>query len=93
LTTPRTREQLEQAVAETEAWLDSLELDDTPLHDSSDFRRISEAMSAELAAEKELHDAVAAARTAGRSWAEVGLVLGVTRQTAQQRFGRPVPAG
>jgi len=46
-----------------------------------------------VADDEMLHEAVAVARAGGRSWAEVGLVLGVTRQTAQQRFGRPVAAG
>lgn len=30
------------------------------------------------------------AREAGRTWAEIGQVLGITRQAAFQRFGRPV---
>src|SRR3954470_7759655 len=32
---------------------------------------------------------VAAARTAGRSWTEIGAVLGVTKQAAQQRYVAP----
>jgi hypothetical protein len=39
-------------------------------------------------AESELRDTVAAARANGRSWAEIGLVLGVGKHGAQQRFGR-----
>lgn len=34
-----------------------------------------------------LRDAVVSARAAGATWAEVGGVLGMTRQAAQQRFG------
>lgn len=34
--------------------------------------------------------AVERAREAGSTWAEVGQVLGITRQAAFQRFGRPV---
>ena len=34
--------------------------------------------------------AVIDARAAGMSWTEVGEVLGVTRQAAQQRFGQSV---
>jgi hypothetical protein len=34
---------------------------------------------------------VAAAREAGRSWSEIGGVLGVTKQAAQQRFVAPDP--
>jgi hypothetical protein len=41
-------------------------------------------------AESRLRDAVDAARDAGHTWAEIGEVLGITRQAAFQRFGRPV---
>ena len=41
-------------------------------------------------AETGLRDAVDAARDAGRTWTEIGDVLGTTRQAAFQRFGRPV---
>lgn len=34
-----------------------------------------------------LHDAVTAARREGRSWAEIGQLLGMTRQAAFKRFG------
>jgi hypothetical protein len=37
-----------------------------------------------------LQSAVDRARTDGRSWWEIGAVLGTTRQAAFQRFGRPV---
>jgi hypothetical protein len=37
-----------------------------------------------------LRQAVDLARTAGRTWQELGDVLGVTRQAAFQRFGHPV---
>lgn len=37
-----------------------------------------------------LHDAVHAARGQGRSWAEIGELLGMTRQAAFKRFARPV---
>ena len=41
-------------------------------------------------AQARLHRAVEAARAAGRTWHEIGTVLGTTRQAAFQRFGRPV---
>jgi len=46
----------------------------------------------ELAAASDtaLQQAVDRARSAGRSWREVGDVLGTSRQAAFQRFGRPV---
>lgn len=39
-----------------------------------------------------LQQAVGAARSSGHSWAAVGAELGLTRQAAQQRFGRVEPA-
>lgn len=41
-----------------------------------------------------LHDAVSSARAAGQSWEAIGSALGMSRQAAQQRFGRapqPIP--
>ncbi len=38
-------------------------------------------------AEAMVEGAVEAARTTGTSWREIGDVLGVTKQAAQQRFG------
>lgn len=51
---------------------------------------VAEALLAVRAAEARLRQAVEAARDSGRTWAEVGEVLGTTRQAAFQRFGRPV---
>jgi hypothetical protein len=41
-------------------------------------------------AEYRLRDNVDVARAAGHTWAEIGDVLGTTRQAAFQRFGRPI---
>lgn len=48
---------------------------------------VARAADAHAATRDLLHQAVAAARADGRSWAAVGAVLGLTRQAAQQRFG------
>jgi hypothetical protein len=42
------------------------------------------------AADRALRDAVDGARAAGASWADIGEVLGSSRQAAFQRFGRPL---
>lgn len=55
--------------------------------DAASFRRIIAARQNLSAAERELRDAVDAAREAGDSWTVIGAALDITRQAAQQRFG------
>lgn len=71
-----------------ETGLDTLDPSTTIARDASNFRRIIAARKALKAAESDLHEAVAAARTAGDSWAVIGAALDTTRQAAYQRFGR-----
>ena len=49
--------------------------------------RIIEAADRQLAAAAALNRTVREARRAGLSWTEVGAVLGISKQAAQQRFG------
>lgn len=86
---PRTREELERAAAEAEFWLDSLDPAAMPAEDPSDLRRIGLALRGLADEQREVDEAVAAARVNGRSWAEIGLVLGISRQSARERFGQP----
>lgn len=59
-------------------------------------RRVAQGDEVELSALADLKDevdgvigqAVAAWRTQGRSWATIGEALGVSKQAAQQRYGR-----
>lgn len=88
---PRTREELERAADQAEAWLDSLDPAATPAEDPADLRRIGLALRALAEDQQELDRAVTAARTNGRSWAEIGLVLGITRQSARERYGQRAP--
>lgn len=91
---PRTREQLEQASADAEAWLDSIDPETTPLEDTSDLRAVAEAQDAVAAALRHLETTVVAARVGGRSWGAIGLALGMSRQAAQERFNKaPKVAG
>ncbi len=88
---PRSRAQLEQAAAEAEAWLDQLNPTDTTLivNDPKELRDIAHALTGAVAAEQTLAAAVAAARTAGRSWPEIARILGMSRQAAQKRYDQP----
>ncbi len=50
------------------------------------------AVLARAEAERQLMEAVRAARADGASWAEIGVLLGTSAQAAQQRYGKHVPA-
>lgn len=67
--------------------LDEIDVALHPARDAAHFRRILAARENLAAAEKELRDAVDAARKAGDSWTIIGAALDTTRQAAQQRFG------
>lgn len=59
-------------------------------HATSDLALVAMAASLHAAAGQTLRHAVDRARTAGRTWQEIGDILGVTRQAAFQRFGHPI---
>jgi hypothetical protein len=90
VTNRRTQEEAEAARAE--ARLDALDPEVTPAEDPVDLRRIGLAVRGIDAAKAELDAAVAAARAAGRSWTEIGTVLGVSRQAARERFSERASA-
>lgn len=60
------------------------------LQDASHFRRIIAARKVLEAAQQELREAVAAARSAGDSWSIVGAAMGTTKQAAYQRFAHDI---
>ena len=88
---PRTREQLEKALAVTEAWLDQLDPEAVAPQDSeaADLRAIGEALRAVAASDLGLAEQVATARANGRTWTQIATVLGVSKQAARERFGQP----
>ena len=48
---------------------------------------LQRAALARARSERQILDAVVAARTAGTSWAKIGELLGTSAQAAQQRYG------
>lgn len=80
----RTITQKERAAAEIAKRLESSEAN---WRDAAPLRRIAEAFHAQVEAERELAAAVADARAQGHPWAQIAMMLGVSKQTAQQRFG------
>jgi hypothetical protein len=87
-TTPKSHRDLAAVAAETEALLNDLDPETLLWENPHDLRRIGRAHEELLSATAELQNAVSAARQTGRSWSEIGVVLGVSKQAAQQRFGR-----
>lgn len=73
-------------INDIEKLLDNLDPAAADARDAVHFRRIIAAKAAVVEADRELHDAVRAAREAGDSWLSIGLALGVTKQAAQKRF-------
>jgi hypothetical protein len=62
--------------------------DETVWRSSEPLQRIADAFRAQVAAELEVAAAVKGARKAGFSWSAIGMMLGVSKQTAQHRFGK-----
>lgn len=92
---PRTREQLEQAAREAEKWLDDIEAGrvEVEVRDATDLRRIGLAVIARDKADAEIDAAVQAARHNGWDWGRIGAILGVSKQAARERYGRPAKTG
>ncbi len=92
--TPDTDDVTDEEYAEAMAALDSLtellahDPSKVDVRDAKYFREIIAARHAVEEAEQRLRDAVTAARAAGDSWTIIGAALEVSRQAAQQRFGR-----
>jgi len=55
--------------------------------DAEPLRRIADAFGRSVTADTELAQAVRAARAGGYSWAAIAAMLGVSKQTAQARYG------
>jgi hypothetical protein len=91
MTMPRTQAQLQKALADTEAWLDTLDVAAlaSPDSDGEDLRAVGDALRAVAASDLTLAQQVQAARANGRTWTQIAAVLGVTKQAARERFGEP----
>lgn len=75
------------SIEDIETMLDNLDPNDTPAVDAADLRAVGELASARDEIETKLRDAVIAAHNNGKTWGEIGLALGVSRQAARQRYG------
>jgi hypothetical protein len=87
-----TEEEIEQAAKRLEEWLDELDPATTQFESTEDLARIAAASDALIAGEARLRKAVESARGNGRSWNEIAVALGVSRQAARQRFSHRTSA-
>ncbi|MDQ2760165.1 MAG: hypothetical protein M3Y17_06950 [Actinomycetota bacterium] len=55
--------------------------------DAEPLRRVADAFRRSVTADADLVEAVSAARAGGYSWAAIAAMLGVSKQTAQARYG------
>ena len=79
-----------ERAAALEAWADSVAPEDLKVADPSDLKAIARLSDQRSQAEADLVDAVRLAHGVGRSWSEIGVMLGVSKQAAQRKYGPAV---
>lgn len=62
------------------------------MDDTTDLRAVAEAVDRVREGEARVRELVALARANGRSWGEIGIALGVSRQAARERFSDKIHA-
>ena len=77
-----------QRAATLEAWADEVEADDLVEIDTDELKAIGQFAARRDRLETALADAVLTARRHGRSWSEIGTMLGVTKQAAQRKYSK-----
>ncbi len=87
-----TDDDIERAAQRFERLADVIDPETAEVDHTDDLRYISAASEAVRADEARLREAVEIARAHGRSWNQIAVVLGVSRQAARQRFTDTVNA-
>ncbi|MDP9434115.1 MAG: sigma-70 family RNA polymerase sigma factor [Actinomycetota bacterium] len=85
-----TDDEIDRAARRFERLAEDLDPDVAEADDLGDLRMVAEASEAVRIDEARLREAVEAARARGRSWNQVAMALGVSRQAARQRFSAKV---
>lgn len=73
-----------------ERWADNVDPGDVVAVDASVLRHLAKLADQRAELDAAVIEAVHAARTANRSWSEIGVMLGVSKQAAQHKYGRQV---
>lgn len=87
-----TKESRAEKAAKLERWAESVSPEDLVAVDTTVLRHLAELAEQRLTLESDLKEAVLDARRSGRSWSEIGAMLGVSKQAAQRKYGRAVSA-
>lgn len=83
-------EEIERAGQRFQRLADRLDPASVKAEHTDDLRTIATTAEAVKVEEAQLRDAVQTARAHGRSWNQIALALGVSRQAARQRFADKV---
>jgi len=84
-----TNKEIEQAAARFELLADELDPGTVTVERLEDLQVIASAAETVRTDEARLYEAVSIARAHGRSWNQIAVALGVSRQAARQRFKVP----
>ncbi len=82
--------EIERAAQRLEQLADELDPESADVERTDDLREIAAVSTAMRADEARLVEAVETARGRGRSWNQIAVALGVSRQAARQRFSDKV---
>lgn len=83
-------DEINEATARFEEWASTLTRED--FKDTADLRAIAEASEDVRAGQARVRELVQLARAHGRSWGQIGIALGVSRQAARERFADKIGA-
>jgi hypothetical protein len=84
--------EIEQAAERFERLAEQLDPETATVEQIEDLRAVAAAAEAARADEARLREVVRVARAHGRSWNQIAVALGVSRQAARQRFAPKQPA-
>ena len=76
-----------------EQWADHVDPADLKLADTEDLSVIADLVERRSDVDADLTEAVRQARRAKRSWAEIGEMLGVSKQAAQRKYSKVATSG
>ncbi len=81
----------QRAVA-LEAWAETVDADDLVVANTDALRLIADLAERRDGLDEALAEAVRTARSAQRSWSEIGTMLGVSKQAAQRKYAHRASA-